>query len=72
MKLSVATGIYQRRGDSSVHRELGEVLTVLRSIGYDTFDLSLASLDQPNFILLGDRWERKVEEVMSGTPFKKT
>lgn len=63
MKLSVATGIYQRRGDSSVHRELGEVLTVLRSIGYDTFDLSLASLDQPNFILLGDRWERKVEEV---------
>ncbi len=65
MKLSIATGIYQRRGDSPVHRDLCEALTVLRSVGYDTFDLSLAALDQPNFILLGDHWERRVDEVGS-------
>ncbi|WP_455583027.1 sugar phosphate isomerase/epimerase family protein [Dysosmobacter sp.] len=63
MKLSVATGVYQRRGDSPIHRDVHEVLTALSQIGYDTFDLSLAAVDQPNFILLGDDWERQVEAL---------
>lgn len=63
MKISAATGLYQQRGDSPVHRDLEEVITVLRDIGFDTFDLALASIDQPNFILGGDDWERKVERL---------
>ena len=63
MKISAATGIYQQRGDSHLHRNLNEVITVLHDIGYDTFDLSLASLEQPEFILKGDDWEKKIDEL---------
>lgn len=63
MKLSAATGIYQQRGDSPVHRDLNEVITVLHEIGYDTFDLSLASAERPEFILGGEDWKRRVEEL---------
>ena len=63
MKISAATGLYQQRGDNRVHRDLNEVITVLHDIGYDTFDLSLASVEQPNFILKGDDWERKIDQL---------
>lgn len=63
MKVSAATGIYQQRGDSPIHRDLNEVITVLHDIGYDTFDLSLASLEQPEFILKGDDWEKKIDRL---------
>lgn len=63
MRISAATGMYQRRGDNPVHRELDEVITVLHEVGYDCFDLSFSSLDQPNFILRGDDWQEKVEAL---------
>lgn len=63
MKISAATGIYQQRGDSPLHRDLHEVITVLHEVGYDTFDLSLASLEQPAFILKGEDWERKIDAL---------
>ncbi len=63
MKLSAATGIYQQRGDSPFHRDLNEVITVLHDIGYDTFDLSLSSLEQPDFILKGDDWKKKIDTL---------
>ena len=63
MRISAATGMYQRRGDSPVHRALDEVITVLHEVGYDCFDLSFSSIDQPNFILSGDDWQEKVEAL---------
>lgn len=63
MKLSSATGVYQQRGNSPLHRDLIEVITVLHEVGYDAFDLSLASLEQPGFILSGDDWERKIDRL---------
>lgn len=63
MKISAATGIYEQRGDSRIHRDLKDAIIGLHEAGYDTFDLSLASLEQPGFILRGDDWERKVDEL---------
>ena len=63
MILSSATGVYQQRGDSPLHRDLNEVITVLHEVGYNAFDLSLASLEQPEFILKGDDWERKIGQL---------
>lgn len=60
MEVSAATGMYQRRGDSPLHRELPEVLEAMTQVGFSCFDLSFSSVDQPNFLLRGDDWERKV------------
>ena len=60
MEVSAATGMYQRRGDSPLHRELPEVLEAMTQLGFSCFDLSFSSVDQPNFLLRGDDWERKV------------
>lgn len=63
MKISAATGMYQRRGDSPLHRDLNEVITVLKQVGFDTFDLSFSSVSQPEFILKGDDWEKKIDRL---------
>lgn len=63
LKVSAATGMYQRRGDNPVHRDLNEVITALHEVGFDCFDLSFSSVDQPDFILKGDDWERKVAQL---------
>lgn len=63
MKVSAATGLYERRGDSPIHRDLNEAITVLHEIGYDTFDLALSDVKRENFILGGDDWEKQIDQL---------
>jgi len=63
MKVSAATGLYERRGDSPIHRDLNEAITVLHEIGYDTFDLALSDVKRENFILGGEDWEKQIDRL---------
>lgn len=63
MKVSAATGLYERRGDSPIHRDLNEAITVLHEIGYEAFDLALSAPNRENFILRGDDWEKKIDRL---------
>lgn len=63
MKLSTTTGLYQQSGGTTALRNLNEVLRVLREVGYDTIDLSFCFQNKPDYILRGDDWEAKIDEL---------
>lgn len=63
MKLSTTTGLYQKTGNETVLKDLNEVLRVLREVGYEEIDLSFCFHKFPEYILRGDDWEKKIDEL---------
>ena len=63
LKLSTTTGLYQQSGDTERLRDMNEVLRTLREVGYEEIDLSFCFQNFPEYILRGDDWERKIDEI---------
>lgn len=63
MKLSTATKSYEYRLGTSRLRNTCEVLTFLQDVGYEAVDLTFERIHNPEFMLCGDDWERKVASV---------
>lgn len=63
MKLSTATKSYEYRLGTSRLRDTCEVLTFLQDMGYEAVDLTFERIHNPEFMLCGDDWERKVASV---------
>lgn len=63
MKLSTTTGVYQKSGNSGVLRDLNEVLTLLHEVGYEEVDLGFCTHNRPEYILRGDDWEQKIDQL---------
>ena len=63
MKLSTTTGLYQKNGNSAELKDLNEVLRFLREVGYEEIDLSFCFQNRPEYILRGDDWEEKIDQL---------
>ena len=63
MKLSTTVGILLANSDSNCLREIPEILELLREAGFEALDMSFCMQDMPNYILGGDDWERRVDQV---------
>ena len=63
MKLSTTTGLCQQSWGTAALRDLNEVLQLLREVGYDTIDLSFCFQSKTDYILRGEDWERKIDEL---------
>ena len=63
MKLSTTTGLYQQSGNTDRLRDMNEVLETLHEIGYEEFDLSFCFHDMPDYLLRGDDWEQKIDQL---------
>lgn len=63
MKLSAATKAYERHRNTSALRDIHEVLTFFRQIGFEAVDLTLEPIYHPDSILAGDDWQKKVEAL---------
>lgn len=63
MELSTTTGLYEKSGNTEALRDTNEVLRILRDVGYKVIDLGFCAQASPDYILRGDDWERKIDEV---------
>lgn len=63
MKLSATTGLYQESRGTKELRDMNEVLRVLHEVGYKVIDLSFCSQNAESYILRGDDWQKKIDEV---------
>lgn len=63
MKLSTTTGICQQRRGTDVLLDMNDALELIRAVGYDTVDLSFCFQNKPEYLLRGDDWEKKVDQV---------
>lgn len=63
MKLSTATKAYERRLGTMQLRNTCEALTFLRDVGFEAVDLTFDRIHNPEFMLFGDDWEKKVASV---------
>ena len=63
MKISAATKAYERYRNAPALRDIHEVLTFLRETGFEAVDLTLESIYHPEFVLSGEDWQKKVEDL---------
>ncbi len=63
MKLSTTTGLYEKSGNTTDIRNINDILRILHEVGYDTFDLGFCPHEHPHFVLRGDDWEKKIDQI---------
>ncbi len=63
MKVTAATAHCQEIRGTKTQREMVEVFHLLHEAGFEGVDLSFAELQYDNFILKGDDWEKKIDEL---------
>ena len=63
MKVSILTGIVKRSVDCPGLRDMREVVTILHDCGYDTLDIGFTEQTFPDFILRGDDWQQKIDDL---------
>ena len=63
MKVSILTGIVKRSVDFPGLRDMREVVTILHDCGYDTLDIGFTEQTFPDFILRGDDWQQKIDDL---------
>ena len=63
MKLSTTTGLYHQQKGTRQLRDLNVVFQVLADAGFQAIDVGFCFPDRPGYILGGDGWEKRVEEL---------
>lgn len=67
MKLSTTTGLYQQTRGEKLLKDMNEVLRTLKDVGYEAIDMSFCGQEKENYILRGDDWQKKIDEVAETT-----
>lgn len=63
MRLSILTGALDTGLDQKSLRDPKLVLRTLREIGYEAVDLSFTAINEPAYILRGEDWRQRIDEL---------
>ncbi len=65
MRIGTNTGVYRTAVDEPHLMEEKEIVRKLREVGFETLDLNMAPVMDPQFFLCQDDWQQRADEIVN-------